>query len=63
VGVFENRVLSRIFGPKRNEYIMKSFITYTFQYNENDQLDRDDTDMANNTNWGRVMHTGYWSKS
>jgi hypothetical protein len=58
--VFENRVLRRIFGPKRDKVtgggencIMRSFITCACaKYNSNDQVKDDDMDKACSTNGG-----------
>jgi hypothetical protein len=58
--VFENRVLRRIFGPKRDEvtgrdvggnYIMKGFITCS-KYNWNDQVKESEMGRACSVNGG-----------
>jgi hypothetical protein len=46
--VFENRVLRRIFGPRREENcVMRSFLTCTVhKYNKNDKLKEDEMGRA-----------------
>jgi hypothetical protein len=63
--VFENRVLKRIFGPKRGEVtrgwgncIMRSFITCIFaKYNKNVQVKEVEMGRACSTNGGRRRNT------
>jgi hypothetical protein len=62
--VFENRVLRRVFGPKRDEVagewrncITRNFVICTFaNYNQNGQVEKDEMGRACSTNGGEEEH-------
>jgi hypothetical protein len=62
--VVENRVLRRIFGPKRDEVTggwrkMRNEELHNL-YSLNDQIKEDEMGRACSTNGRRRMHIGYW---
>jgi hypothetical protein len=65
--VYENRMLRRMFGPKRDEVTgglrklcNEELHNLLFaEYNSNDQVKEDEMDMACSTHGGG-MHGGFW---
>jgi hypothetical protein len=70
--VFENRVLRRTFGPKRDEDTEKwrklhkrgnSLYVLLTKYYWGDQIKKNEIGGTCSTYWGREVHTGFWREN